>query len=450
MYKTKSSTKKQRLGIKKFAYVNVLNFFLISSLFWGGFIAKTAAAPPPGSTTTPYTVSYSAQLADPSGVPITTSQNIRFSLWSDADFDSGDLMPDGSLNSGSAGYSGWQEVHAVTPDANGIFEVQLGSITTFPNFNSQDHVFLQIEIKPAATADTDYEVLDPDGSTANTEDRHLLHSAPFSINADTVDNADVGTGPGNIPVLDGGSQLPISTIPGATNAENFTLDNDNTISGAGSIELRFGDTLGKILEYNSTLGLFHFNDDLDISGNLTLTGTVNGVTIDTSTVGPYNQSIVNEPIYTGATIQSDGTDNQGKLEAFFIDSDGSPGNDNFNYYLWTTEQASLQDMDLIIRFQLPTGFTAWQAVPLQLTYRTEDGVTVHNKLDVTLEDTTGTAVSLNGATDLVSPAFTTADITFGGSPTFTAGESVTVKIKLSALNEGGAYAGKLTFHYIGR
>ncbi len=409
------------------------------------------AAPPPSVTTAPYTISYSAKITDASGNPITTTQQVRFSIWNDADSNATSYLATGAINPLAPNYTGWQETYTLTPDSNGIFHVRLGSINTLPNFTAATQVYLEVDVKPNGAPDTSYQVLDPDGNTANLTDRFPFDSSAYTINADTVDNKDVGTGPNNIPSLDGTGLLPINFMPGGTNADTFVLDFDNTISGpAGSVVLQFGNALGKFLEYDTAAHWFNFNDNLNVSGNLTTTGTINGVTINSTTVGPYNQSMTIEPVYPGATLNQDGTANQGKLENFYVDTDGVPGNSNINYYHWTTQQAALQNIDIIARVTLPEGFVSWQATPVNFTYRTLDGLAADNQVDMTIEDTAGNPVTLTGASGLVSPTFTTANITFGGAPVFTAGQPITIKIKLTASNIGAADAGEISLNYVGR
>jgi len=426
--------------------------FIITLFFALGVNSQlTLSAPPPGVTTAPYTLSYSGKLTDSGGAPITTPQSIRFSIWSDADSDNADYLGTGAINPAAGGFTGWQETHIVTPDSNGLFHVRLGSVSTLPNFTASAHVYLEVDVKPSAAPDTSYEVLDPDGNTSNLSDRFYLDSNAFAINSDTLDNRDAGSGAGDIPILDGAGKLPVINMPGATNADTFILDFDNTVSGpTGSVILQFGNTLAKFLEYDTAASWFNFNDDVNITGNLTTTGTINGVIVNGSTVGPYNQSMVFEPHYSQAVIQPDGTNNKGTLRTEFSDTDGAPGNANYNYYKWTTNQPTLQDNDLVLRIKLPEGFSGFQAVPLEFTYKTQNGSVSDNKLDLFVEDTTGTPVTLTGAAGLVNTAFTTASITFIGAPTFVAGQTITVKIKLSALNTGAAYASTLKLNYIGR
>lgn len=453
----------------------------------------TLAAPPPGTTTTPYTVSYSARLADAGGNPVTTTQTIRFSLWTDADFVPTDLLGSGAIDPAATGYTGWFEEHTVTPDSKGLFHVDLGSTTTLPNVTVSTHVYLQVDVKPAASPLTAYEVIDPTGSTADLSDRHVLNAAFYAINADTVDNADVGTGPGNLVTLDGAGLFDVAYIPGGTNADSFVIDADDTVA-AGTIPLVFGTTLAEVLEYDITNSYFNFSDDVNIQGDLTVTGnadfsgssefhmrevadestadctTVDELVLDTTenriyvcvatgspgtwastggTGGTYAQSIVIEPEYEDGVIVGDGSDNLGKLESFHEDTDGSPGNENINYYRFTTQQGTLQDVDLVLRVDLPDGFTGFQATPLEVTYRTSDLVTTTNNVEITLEDTTGTAIPLVGGTGLVSTTFATSGITFGGAPTFTAGEPVTIRVKLSSTSAGFADVGKISLNYVG-
>ena len=451
------------------------------------------AAQPPGVTSAPYTVEYSARLTDASGNPINSSQDVRFSIWSDSDVDSGDFLASGAINIASAGYSNWEETHSVTPDANGLFHVQLGSINTLPNFSYPTHVFLQVDVKPSGTPLTSFETLDPDGNIGNLDDRHPINSVAFAINSDTVDGADVGTGPGNLPQLDVNSLLSVATIPNGTNQDLFIIDSDN--SAPGSISLQFGGALAKTLEWDSVNSYFLFNDSVHVNGGLSADGnvdfsvasefhikevadeattactTLSEMVLDTtehqiyvctavgnpgtwaqvgSSATPQNMSLVFVPEYDDSVIFKDGSDNRGKLEFNYADTDGAPGNANFNFYEWTTRHVGSQDIDLVIRTKLPDGFNAWQATPITFDYKTFDNNVGNNSLDVSLEDSLGAPVVLNGASGLVSSAWNSANITFGaGAPTFNAGSLITIHIKLNANNVGSALAGNLTLHYVG-
>ncbi len=436
--------------MKQIFTIKKISGAFIIALAFAGFAQTVLAARPPGITTAPYTVSYSARLTNAGGAPVTTTQDVRFSIWDNADFTPADLLGSGAIDPAAPGFSGWQETFTVTPDSNGLFTVRLGSTNPVPNFNSSTDVYLQVDVKPTGSPDTSYEVLDPTGTIADTNDRFPLDSAAFAINADTLDNHDACTtistcAPGQIPFLDGGGLLPVPVIPGGTNADTFILDSNN--NAPGNIQLQFGGTLNKFLEYNPTAGYFNFNDNVNITGNLTTTGTINGITINSSTVGPYNQSLTFDPDYKGGVIQPDTANvggNEGTLQDFF----STP--DKINYYHWTTNQGTLQDIFLVVKATVPEGFVAWQSTPVQLTYRTGTAASADNTLDVSMTDTAGSPVTLTGGTGLTSTTFTTSNMTFSGSPTFTPGQPFTIKIKLSATSTGSADAGLLKLNYNGR
>jgi hypothetical protein len=79
------------------------------------------AAVPPGITTAPYQITYTAKLTDAANAPVTATQTVRFSLWTDADWDASDVDVLGDINPLAVGYAGWQETHTVTPNSEGIF-----------------------------------------------------------------------------------------------------------------------------------------------------------------------------------------------------------------------------------------------------------------------------------------------------------------------------------------
>ncbi len=495
-YNITNDNKKMRLNENKNQKKTlsiILSAALAGFLLFGSISA--IAAPPPGATTTPYTISYSARLTNSIGNPVTTARQVRFSLWSDADVDPTDFLGSGAINPLAGGFSGWQETHSVTPDADGLFHVQLGSITPHPNFTIPTHIYLQVDVKANAAPDTSYETLDPDGNNGNLTDRPPINSVPFAINSDTVDNRDVGYAAGQIPYLDLSALLPISTIPGGTNQDSFIIDFDDSVAAPGTIALQFGSALARVLEYDIAGGYFHFNDDVRISGGLAATGnvdfslatefhmrevadeaaatctTIDEMVLDTAENkiyictapgspgtwtaisggggGTYSQTKVFEAEYNDSVYVPDGTNNKGTLSLSQADTDGAPGNNNFNYYVWQTLQPAMQDMDIVIRTHIPEGFTGWQAVPVNFSYNTLNNNVLNNSLDIIIEDTAGNPVPLVGATGLASAAWTTSAITFGGAPVWTPGQPITIYIKLSADNTGIAHAGRLSLNYAG-
>ncbi len=403
---------------------------LAGTFFIGNTVAQTV--------TVPYQMTYTAKLTDSSSHPITTAQTVRFSLWTDSDFvSSNDLNSNGTINGSATNYANWQETHTVTPDQDGIFSVQLGSITPLPQINNSA-LYLQVDVKPSSSPATSFEVLDPDGNINNTTDRKPFTSVPYSINADTVDFHSVGNNPLNIPALNSSGVLDFGVLPDGVNQDTFIIDQDNTVNASGSVKLQFGRTLDKYLEYDRSKSWFNFNDRVNISGGLTINGAA---------VGPNlgNKTIALAPEYPNSIYKQPGPNSYGKLEIF-----NSQTGSHVNYYKWTTQHSDLNELDLIIKFKIPEGFQNWQSIPMQFYYNTLTSSIADNYLDIVLLDTNGNPVTLNNASHLVSNSgFVGTNITFSGSPVFDLGKQATIKVKMYTTDIGSAMPGKVIINYFG-
>ncbi len=223
--------------------------------------------------------SYKGTLRDSNGNAVTSPVNIRFSYWKSPDYVPTDSTGTGAINAAAANYLHWYEVLTITPASNGYFSVSLGKVNPLPNLSQLGEgvlksLSLQVEVKLTTTPDTGYELLDADVNDPLV-DRSRTLPVPLARNSDFLDQHDTGTGAADIPVLNNNGQLLFSTIPGGTTIDFFTIDTDNT-SGT-FIELKFGSALGKKLSYNVLLNKFIFNASLEVQGNLTVTGLINGV-----------------------------------------------------------------------------------------------------------------------------------------------------------------------------
>lgn len=137
----------------------------------------------------------------------------------------------------------------------------------------------------------------------------------------------------------------------------------------------------------------------------------------------------------------------------FADYEDNGGNDKHNFYAWTSRKAVLQDYDLAIRVQLPNDFIAFDNNPIQLNYKTQDTNSANNHVALSLENGTGSSITLSGNTNLVSTSNNTwsaNNIAIVGNPSFSAGEFLTLRLKLSTNNLGTAYVGEITLNYLGR
>ena len=254
------------------------------------------------ATTAPTTHVYNGRLLDSDGDPITAEMSIRFSYWTSSDYVSGDVTATGSINIGASTYAGWTEVHTFTPNSDGFFSVALGSGTALPDFSTLavstlTSLHLQVEVKTSAQANTAYELLDSDPNST-TIDRSPVLSVPFAHNADFIDQREIGTASGSIPLLLSGAVFDKIHIPAGTIADIFTIDSND--SNTKDITLKFGEALGKTLIYSQDNSQFEFNADVKIIGSLTTTGLINGV--DVTSLGSSDDRHLKVSSGAGLTI----------------------------------------------------------------------------------------------------------------------------------------------------
>lgn len=516
-----------RAILRAVGYISHMLGIIVIALVFAGVVHA--------AQTTPQKHVYNGRLLDAAGTPVTTSTSIRFSYWNTVDFVDGDTTATGAIHTGSAGYAGWNETHTVTPNASGYFSVVLGSASALPDFASMPtqtllSLYLQVEAKAAVAADTAYELLDPD-PTDTAIDRSGVLSVPFAENANMIDQRQIGTGSGSIPLLGPSGALPIAAGAAGTNAGNFIIDADDTETS--EIALVFGESLGKKLTYDLVNTVFRFNDDVEIQGNLVVTGLINGVDINqiqaaTSALNAFSGGGLNLQVssgsyrlsgtavdYDGGTIvltpstinyvffgsggltkttlgfptdesyiaiaevetsaggitvvrdrrqlsvddrerdrtltftpsfekaayQGDGADNVGQLTVL---------HDNItlkNFYAWSSTRETLQDYDILLRIPVTEDFVRFQAGtvnPLTLMYRSTSANAADNKLDIQIYDTNGVPVTLSGAaTGLSSTSWSTAQIEFTGTPTWTPGQDMLIRLKAYAKDTFQIHIGTL-------
>ena len=289
-------------------------------------------------TTVPLKTTYYGYLFDNSGNAITAAHNVRFSYWSSSDYVASDVTATGAINTAASTYADWTEVHTVTPNSDGYFFVKLGNITALPDFSTLPRstlldMYLQVEVKPTTSADTAYDFLDHD-TTSDTEDRNPMLSVPFALNADFIDQREIGTGSGNIVILNSGGLLDVDVIPGGTNRNRFTIDYDNT--STGDIVLQFGNTLSKTLLYSQDNSRFEFNDDVYMNGDLTVTGLINGLDLGSLAAGTDTQLKVSSGAGLTVNIAAGGYRISGTETQYAGDSGIAIADENTNYVYFSS------------------------------------------------------------------------------------------------------------------
>ena len=396
------------------------------------FVFTLAIFPAHALETTNQQMVYEGVLLKPDETANTGNFSFRFSLWNNADFESSDILPAGTIDITRPDYLSWQELHPVTIGSDGKFSFTLGSITAFPAtvFDNKD-LFIQVEVKAAADPDTAYEVVDI--NTDNTIDRVQFNSVPSAFNADKIDFRDVGYGNGQIPYLDDTtSTLPTSVLPAASDDLTFTLNKNNT---AGDISLIFGDSLAESLKWNDALDRFEFSDSVYIDGDLVVSGNF--------VPSPTNITEVLSPQYPNAVFLADGTLNQGSM----YQGVETIASEEKNILVWESQQTALQDYDIVVRFPVPTLFTGLQTPALSLAYETE-GLVTDAKIDLTVEKegTVGDQIVGSAGLNLSSNTFTNTDFTLNS--VWSAGEVMMIRLKVSSKDGNKVKLGDIKIHVV--
>jgi hypothetical protein len=152
-----------------------------------------------------------------------------------------------------------------------------------------------------------------------------------------------------------------------------------------------------------------------------------------------------QPSYEGALYEGDTSDNVGQLKV------GLDTLAQRNAYQWVSTRPTLQDYDILLRVTLPEGFIRWDEHPLSVLYRTETADAADNVVGVSLLDTGGNAVTLSGsAIGLVNTSWSTTALEYEGTPLWTSGGEILLRLHLSARTGGGAYVGTVNLRYIER
>lgn len=149
------------------------------------------------------------------------------------------------------------------------------------------------------------------------------------------------------------------------------------------------------------------------------------------------------PQFANAALQGDGSNNVGQL---YVNHDDTSKN---NFYFWTSTITSLQNYDVIVRVTVPPDFKNWVRNPLSVAYRSSSADTANNKMDISVVDTAGSAVTLSGSTtSLAGTSWGTTNIAFQGSPTWTAGGEFLIKFKMYAKSGNEMHLGTLKVSHV--
>ncbi len=183
----------------------------------------------------PQTINYQGYLRNTDGTPVNSQVSVVFSLYAAA----------------SGGSALWTEPQSVTP-ANGVYSVQLGSLTAFPVnlFANNDTIWLGIKVEH-----------DPEMTP-----RQQLTSVPYALKAATVDTVPSTAINGTLGIL----QLPVGTTAGTVASGSDPRLTDARSPTAGSAFYIQNQTA------SAQIADFNVSGTGTVGGNLTVGGSITG------------------------------------------------------------------------------------------------------------------------------------------------------------------------------
>ncbi len=291
-------------------------------------------------------------------------------------------------------------------------------------------VFLQVEVREVGSPLTAFELVDVDYSN-DLVDRMAVNSIPFSFNADNLDWRDSGFGPLEVPYVESDGYLPDSIIRlNGSDDSTFTINIEGGEDPTDTLSLIFGDSLNAF-SWNGLLDLFTLNNSLQIGGDLHVTGLINGVEM-----GPSTQTVTMQALYPGVVFEGDGTDNVGEMH----DEEAAIDTEIQNVLRWTTwnndSRTKVQDHDVIVKYTISEGFATYKPENILISYITEGAVGQSQvAIEVAKEGVPGDQL-LGLGVDLSSNIGTTATFLLDPGTTWHVGDTMIIKIKMSASQEG--------------
>lgn len=322
----------------------------------------------------------------------------------------GVAMPDGLYNmtfrlftTTTGGTASWTEVRDTTNRVtlkSGQFAVQLGDVTALPaNIFAAPSLYLEVELPTPASV-----TCSTAGCGVYTEGpmtpRQALASSAYAINSDTIDGIDGSslvrndtsntfTGSSQIFktanfAIQDNNGLTMESI-GATGATLFQNTTDSTaafsIQRAASAELLMrADTQNNRLTLGDAIGV-NLNTTLLVLDSATADPTTNlvngsmyynttnnkfrcrqgGVFVDciSSGGGSTTQNITLSPEYAGSVLSPDGSNNSVNVLSDSVSGLAIDEGYKHNFYQWDTIAATAQDYNIVINYQLPSGFTSF-------------------------------------------------------------------------------------------
>jgi hypothetical protein len=166
--------------------------------------------------------------------------------------------------------------------------------------------------------------------------------------------------------------------------------------------------------------------------------------------GGGTKKITFAPEYAGSTFSADGSNNTGFMQSDHVGGLSSGQGYKHNFYQWSTSQATAQDYDIVVTYQLPSDFSSFATNTWKI-WVYADSLT---STDINFSIKSNTDAACYASTQSVKPvsSATWEQISItdpGNGCTFAAGDTITITVKPTAIQPSTNYVkiGELQFSY---
>lgn len=404
--------------------------------------------------TVPYTMNFQGRLTTTGGSPYADGlYNMKFRIFDAA----------------TVGTELWTETRETTNRVqvtNGLFSVQLGQVNALSPtlFNSSAGRYFEIELPTPATATCSTAACGVFSEGAMTP-RNKLATSAYAFNSDTIDGIDgaslaqLGT---NNTFTAANTFNSTVALAGADSASKFSVTNS-----AGTLTLFTVDTASTIVKVGTTAtgtltNVRLLSTDAEFTGTVRIGSAINGVDISATGVvlsgtARGTKTVALNPEYPSAVFTGDGTNNNGTLTSDFCSNTlginasfcDTTGVTEANYYKWSTAQATAQDYDIYIRYQLPSDYSTGSMT--NLSFKAAVGTAGASEVATLalFEEGSATACTTTANAATVTGGWNTAtQVSPIGACTLAAGDYVILKVSFSATSANTHVAtGDISFSY---
>ena len=285
---------------------------------------------------------------------------------------------------------------------------------------------------------TAFQVQNAAGTSALTVDT-TTNSVLVASTLDTTTATTLSVGSANATSITiGKSSSNIATTVLGTAIFKPTTGNDSTTA----FQLQRADGT-KMLVADSTNQTITFGNSA--SGNYTVFAT------NTGAITKYGSARNTKKItltaeYTGSVLDAGSGSNNTGIMTSSVDL-----TNRMNYYKWTTSQGTNQNYDIVVQIPLPTDFDGWASSnPLSVATYTSN--TTNGTITLEARDSSGT-VQCNFVS--VTPGSTSTWATNNSactlsSGTYTAGDYITLRLRMQSPNSGDVRVGNINLSYLSK